>query len=276
MSTFIAGGKNLIQDNCPLIMGILNYTPDSFSDGGANFTPERALEKALEMEKQGADIIDLGAASTRPGGEVVSAEDELQRLEEALGALEGKLSVPLSVDTFRAPCAELALAKGAKIINDVSGSFNREIAAMCKESGAGYIVTHNPCGADTEAQYEDSVITAIRAFFVSVMEEACREAFPLASLCLDPGIGFGKSRENDAEILGNIRWLKMSPCALLTGASRKRITASGNEPEERDFATVAAHTAAIFDGTDIIRVHNVKAAASAMKVTLEIRRYLNG
>ncbi len=257
------------------IMGILNYTPDSFSDGGMYNTPEKALGHALEMQALGADIIDLGANSTRPNAQVLSADEEKKRLVPALEALKGKLSVPVSVDTFYPECALTALEYGALIINDVSGKFNREIAENAKKYGAGYIVTHNPCSAEQSAEYKDGVVQSVRSFFLSCIELAAECGLPLEQLCLDIGFGFGKSREDDIRLLSELEWLKFKDIALLAGASRKRfIGVYGKEENasKRDFGTVAAHTAAIAGGADIIRVHDVYSAVQGAGIADAVYR----
>lgn len=273
MDIFKAGEKLFPLGKKTYIMGILNVTPDSFSDGGEHFDTESAVEWAMAMEKDGADIIDIGAQSTRPGADRITAEEELSRLLPVLEALKGKLSVPVSVDTFFPECAEAAIKNGAVIINDVSGDFNESIAALCAEAGAGYIVTHAPCTADGEAVYPDGVIADIRKFFISCIEKAYKAGLPAEQLCLDPGIGFGKSRKDDLEILRNAEWLKVSPYALLCGVSRKRVTDVMSLPAaERDFSTAAADTALISGGADILRVHNVPAAVQTAAMADAIYR----
>ncbi len=259
--------KDLITGERTLVMGILNFTPDSFSDGGRYFCGESAAERAVQLQEQGADIIDLGANSTRPGAEILSEAEELSRLQMVLPGLKAGLSVPLSVDTFYPGTARFALENGADIINDVSGTFNAEIAALVKAHGAGLVVTHAPKSASVEQKYENGVITDVRAFFIETIKAAFEAGLSLTQLCLDPGIGFGKSRADDAEILRNLSWLKLNPCPLLVGASRKRITAVDSSlPEGRDFATSAANAAAVAGGADIIRVHNVEAGVQAARM----------
>ena len=272
---FRAGKYSLPLGKKTYVMGILNYTPDSFSDGGLYFDPEKALEKALEMEADGADIIDIGANSTRPDAQILSAEEELERLIPVLEKLGGKLHVPLSVDTFYPACAKAALERGADIINDVGGVFNKEIAALAKEYSAGYIVTHNPCGSAESAEYENGVVCGIRNFFVDAVSQAAECGLQRHQLCLDPGLGFGKTYEDNIEILRNIEWLKFKGVALLAAGSRKRFigTAAGvEESSQRDPGTVAAHTAAIAGGADIIRVHDVRSAVQGARMADAIYR----
>ena len=257
------------------VMGILNYTPDSFSDGGLYNTPEAALEHALLMQEQGADIIDIGANSTRPDAVILSAEEERARIAPVLEAVCKRLDVAVSADTFYPLCAKAALEAGVSIINDVSGVFNPEIAALCKEHGAGYIVMHNPCGSAQVAEYPDGVVNSVRSFFLDALTLAAQSGLDKSQLCLDAGIGFGKSYEDNLELLRDMQWLKFKGVALLAASSRKRFIgkASGVEDSaKRDSGTVAAHTAAIAGGADIIRVHNVFAAVQGARVADAIYR----
>lgn len=271
MDIFAAKDKIFLLEKRTYVMGIVNVTPDSFSDGGQYFDAEKAVAHALQLEAEGADIIDIGAQSTRPGAAPITAREELERLAPVLTALQGKLHTPISIDTYFPAVAAEALALGAAVINDVSGNFNREIAEAVKKHEGGYIVTHAPQNADTEVAYPDGVVAAVRAFFLEVMQQAYDCGLGLEHLCLDPGIGFGKSRKDDAALLRQMQWLKISPVALLCGASRKRITAfEGDSPADRDPATLVAHAAAVAGRADFIRVHNVKDArpAAAMADTL--------
>lgn len=272
---FRAGNFSLPLGGKTYVMGILNVTPDSFSDGGAYNTPEKALARALEMQGQGADIIDVGANSTRPGAEILSAQEELERLIPVLDAVSGRLDVPVSVDTFYPECVKAALERGVSIINDVSGEFNSEMAQLAKEFGAGYVVTHNPSSASHSEEYADGVVAHIRNFFINAIELSASAGLPREQLCLDVGFGFGKSVEDNLEILRNFQWMKFKGIALLAGASRKRFigAASGEENSAlRDAGTVAAHTAAIAGGADIIRAHDVFSAVQGARVADAIYR----
>lgn len=273
---FRAGNFTFPLGQKTYIMGILNYTPDSFSDGGKYNSPEKALNYAFELEKQGVDIIDLGANSTRPGANILDEKEELKRLKEVFGAIENKISAPISVDTFYLTCAEYALNHGAVIINDVSGTFNNEIAQLVKSHNGAYIVTHNPCGADSVGNYPKGVVFAVKEFFDKCINNAEKIGFDLDNLCLDMGLGFGKTNEENYELVRRVNELKYKSVALLAGASRKRMTnINGNTaPEERDIATGAIHSLCIMGGTDIIRVHNVPMAikyASAADAVCRIK-----
>lgn len=257
------------------IMGILNCTPDSFSDGGLYNTPQTAVERAVMMQEQGADIIDIGANSTRPDAIILSGEEEKERLMPILEAVRKEIHTAVSVDTFYPSCAKAALEAGADIINDISGVFNSEMASLAKEYGAGYVVMHNPCGAGVTAKYPKGVVTEIREFFLDALRLAGECGLPKSSLCLDPGLGFSKAGEDNLEILREAEWLKFKSVALLFAGSRKRFIGQASGVEDcrlRDPGTVAAHTAAIAGGADIIRVHDVAAAVQGARVADAIYR----
>jgi dihydropteroate synthase len=252
------------------IMGILNVTPDSFSDGGLYLEPGKAIERALEMQHQGADIIDIGAQSTRPGAQLLDAEDEIARLSPVLDALKDKLTIPVSVDTFYPQTAEFALKNQAAVINDVSGTVNPLLAELVKKYGAGWVIMHNAGGAQVvNTVYEGGVIKAVRGFFDKAFEQAVRLGVIKENLCFDAGIGFGKSHEDNLELLRHLNEVKIEGIALLTAASRKRVVgfATGEEhPEMRVEGTIAANTAAIAGGTDFIRVHDIPQALQGAKM----------
>lgn len=234
-----------------LIMGIVNVTPDSFSDGGDHFDVKDAVECALQLEAEGADIIDIGAQSTRPGHTPVRDTEEWSRLEPVLKALNGRLSVPVSVDTYYPLVAENALKYGADIINDVSGVISQEMAEIVKFHRAGWILMHN--GAGTPADIKD--------FFEKSVTECEKRGIDKSQLCLDMGIGFGKNYEENMYLLANVSRYKIDGYPLLLGTSRKRVIGQGSgqeNPKERTYGNIAADTAAILGGADIIRVHDVK------------------
>lgn len=234
-----------------LIMGIVNVTPDSFSDGGDNFVPEKAVQTALKMEKEGADIIDIGGQSTRPGHIPVSDKEEWSRLEPVLKELMGKISVPVSVDTYYPYVAEKAVKAGAAIINDVSGVISKDMAKVVKNSNAGWIIMHNG----------DGDIAEVKEFFEKAVKEAEELGIHKNQICLDMGIGFGKNRQQDMSLISNIPMYKLKEFPLLLGTSRKRVIKEGTgqeNPKMRIYGNIAADTAAIFGGVDIIRLHDVE------------------
>lgn len=234
-----------------LIMGIVNITPDSFSDGGDHFSAEDALKCAKQLEKEGADIIDLGAQSTRPGHVSVSAEEEWERLEPVLISLRKKTALPVSVDTYYTSVAEKALKTGADIINDVSGIISPEMAQIVKNCGCGWILMHNGAGSAED----------VRLFFEKSIKECEKLGIDKSQICLDMGIGFGKNYEENLNLLANVKEYKLVGYPLLLGTSRKRVIGQGSRqenPKERIYGNIAADTAAILGGADIVRIHDVK------------------
>lgn len=240
------------------IMGILNVTPDSFSDGGKWFKPEKAIAKAFEIEKNGADIIDIGAQSTRPGFKAVSAKEEWNRLEPVLSAIKRKIKIPISIDTFYKEVAEKSFEYGVDIINDITGCCENDMFDFLKNNNCGIIINHN---------FND---LNIKEFFESKLKEAKSYGINNDRICFDPGIGFNKNQNQDAFIIKNLKNFKIKDNALLVGISRKRVIGvnCGNPlPKDRVFGTIAANTLAIKNGANIIRVHDVKEAVQASQVT---------
>ena len=234
------------------IMGILNITPDSFSDGGQYNSAEAAVGAAIEMINQGADIIDVGGQSTRPGSTEIGPEEEWARIADVLGGLKEN-GILFSVDTYYPEVARKALAAGALMINDVSGRTTREMAEAVKEYSAAWVLMSR---AGTPEAVKDS-LNALAA-------EAMTLGVPKENICLDPGIGFGKGNEECIEIIKRTADIKPQGFAYLMAASRKRCVGyfSGIEKaDERDEATAQLHSIAIAGGADIIRVHNVALAA---------------
>jgi len=257
------------KKNVPLIMGIINITPDSFSDGGEFNSLSSALERLNKLYEDGADIIDIGACSTAPDNKIISVEEELKRLE-ILPELVKAAKVPLSIDTFRPEIANFALENGVSIINDESGIFNAEMAAVIKEYKAGWIVMHTGGKSSKEiAEYPDGVTESVLSFFYGMKKQAIAYGINEECLCFDCGIGFGKSRDDDIELLKNCNVLsKYSP--LLVGVSRKRVIAelTGREiPKDRVSGSVAAAVGCAYNGAGLLRVHDVKETVDALKVS---------
>ncbi|HOU09083.1 MAG TPA: dihydropteroate synthase [Clostridiales bacterium] len=273
---FQAGGFSLPLGKKTYVMGILNVTPDSFSDGGKYLDPEAAAQRAFEIQAEGADIIDIGACSTRPGAFALDPAEENARLLPVFKAIEGRLNIPVSIDTVHEQTARLALDYGACIINCVSGALNPALLALAAERGAGYVAMHNSGGADkTDTAFPDGVVAAVRSFFEKALAAAARAGLGPQRLCFDPGIGFGKSYTDNLCLIRCLREMKTGGCAILVGASRKRLigTASGEaKPENRLAGTIAAHTIAIAGGADIIRVHDVAQAVQAAKTADSVLR----
>ena len=248
-------------------MGIVNITPDSFSDGGTYFENDAAIFHALELIDEGADIIDLGAQSTRPGYVQISDKEEWERLESVLKKIRKKTDILISVDTFYPYVAEKALLNGADIINDVSGIINPKMADIIKKTGAGWVITHNGEGSCKE----------VSEFFKESANKCMEFGINENQLCFDMGIGFGKSYEQNLELIANICEYKLEGYPLLIGLSRKRVIgkASGQEnPKERLYGNIAAHTAAVFGGADIIRLHDIKNEKQGIKTAEEIKKWI--
>ncbi len=259
--------KKIEYGNKVLIMGIVNVTPDSFSDAGEHFSPENAVKYALELEKDGADIIDIGAQSTRPGYIPVSYTEEWERLEPVLSALNGKLTVPVSVDTYYPLVAENALKSGADIINDVSGIICHKMAETVKKRGAGWIITHNGPASPSD----------VKNFFKKSIDECVSLGIKKNQICLDMGIGFGKNYDENMTLLANVRKYKIDGYPLLLGTSRKRVIGQGSgqeNPKERIYGNIAADTAAVLGGVDIIRVHDVKNEKQGILMAQNMKGYV--
>jgi len=244
------------------VMGILNVTPDSFSDGGQFLDPADAVRRALTVENEGAHIVDIGAQSTRPGATPLAPEEEWARLSPVLDALKGTLTIPISVDTFEPLVAKNALANGAVILNDVSGSLTNDFPAIAAAHGAGLVMMARDAANPLD----------VRRYFETALTVADKAGLPMESLCLDIGIGFHQSREADYQILRALpRIIKGLPeVAVMCGASRKRLIAfaAGDCPADKRLGgTLALHTAAQLGGATVLRVHDVKEAVQAATVT---------
>ena len=255
----------------PLIMGILNLTPDSFYDGGRFLNPEVALEQAFRLVQDGADILDLGAESTRPGAQPVSDRDELKRLLPVLDALKGQIQIPISVDTTKSSVARQALEHGAQIINDVSGlRQDPNVASVVKDFGAGIVLMHRRGTPETMqlmTDYGDLVEDISRELLQSV---AIAESHGIHQhqIVLDPGIGFSKTTEQNLEILERLGEFKRLGRPILVGPSRKSFVGAITKaaPDKRLFGTVAASVLVFERGASILRVHDVWAVKEAILV----------
>jgi len=253
----------------PLVMGILNVTPDSFSDGGLFTAPEAAEAQAARLVAEGADILDLGGESTRPGHAPVSAEEEQARVLPVIRRLAGSIKVPISIDSYKAATAAAALAAGARIVNDVWGlQRDPDMARVAAAHGAPVIAMHNRETVDPALD----IMAEMKAFFARTIELALSAGVPESHIILDPGIGFGKTPAQNLQAIKRLAELKALGHPVLVGASRKstigRIT--GREPGERLAGSVAAHVMAIAHGADIIRVHDVAPHIDACRVTQAI------
>lgn len=260
-----ARGRRLDYAGRTLVMGILNVTPDSFSDGGRSAALDDALANAYRLMAEGADILDIGGESTRPGHTPVPAEEELRRVLPAVEALAG-LPVPLSVDTQKAVVAEAALKAGASIINDIWGLMgDPEMARVAAAHEAGVVAMHNRARVDPEVD----IVADILAFFEQSLERAARAGIRAERIALDPGIGFGKTFEQNLKALASLVQFGKLGFPILLGTSRKSLIGKVIEttPAERLPGTIASNVIGIIAGCAIIRVHDVAAHVQAARVT---------
>jgi dihydropteroate synthase len=260
--------RTLILGERTLVMGVLNITPDSFSDGGAYLDSEAAIARALQLEHDGADILDIGGESTRPGADSINTEEELRRILPVMEALRGKLRIPMSVDTRRADVAEAALAAGAEILNDVSGlRMDPRLGEVARRARAPLILMHMR-GTPQSMQrgpFARDVIRDVMAGLRDAVARARRAGLAKAQLLLDPGIGFGKKYEQNFEILARLPEFARLGCPIVIGTSRKaflgkalaRPGGPNAPPEERLLGTAATVTASVLGGAHIVRVHDV-------------------
>jgi dihydropteroate synthase len=251
-----------------LIMGVINASPDSFSDGGRFNDPDRAFARAIELEEAGADIIDVGAESTRPDSERISEETELHRLIPVLKRMRDKLSIPISVDTYKAGVAKAALEYGAEIINDPSGfTLDAHIAKTVAQFDAGFILNHMRGTPDMWAKQSPmkNVVSTIASDLAATISRVRQEGMDKSRIVIDPGIGFGKRKEENSEILGGLPRLADLDFPILVGPSRKSFLKQETE-DETEFASAAAVAACILGGAHIVRVHDVKAMRAAVQV----------
>lgn len=259
-----------------LIMGILNITPDSFSDGGKYDDPDRAFLRAVELEEQGADIIDVGAESTKPGATRISEAEELRRLIPVLKRLKGKLSIPISVDTYKSGVAEKAIEHGAEIINDPTGLLlDPQIARVATNHDTGLIINHMRGSPDTWAKLPPlkDLMRSIGIDLEAALHRAKQGGVQKHQIVVDPGIGFGKRKEQNAEIISNLRLLRQFDLPVMIGVSRKSFLKKDTE-EGTEFATGAAVACSILNGAHIVRVHDVVAMKSVVEVADAIRNSL--
>ncbi len=243
-----------------LIMGIINVTPDSFSDGGRYADPDRAFARALELEDQGADIIDIGAESTRPGSARISEAEELRRLIPVLKRLRDKLTIPVSVDTYKSAVAEKALEFGVEIINDPSAlTFDPQLARVVAQHNAGLVLNHMRGTPETWAKLPPlpDIMGSIVHDLDACVHRATRSGVERSRIMIDPGLGFGKRKEQNSQILARLHQLARLEMPILIGPSRKSFLAVAGE-RETEFATAGAVAAAILGGAHIVRVHEVR------------------
>jgi dihydropteroate synthase len=254
-----------------LVMGVLNVTPDSFSDGGVRFDSSRAIEDGLRMLAEGADIIDVGGESTRPGAEGLSAAEEMKRVLPIIEPLVSRGAI-VSIDTYKAMVAREAIARGAVIVNDISGFlFDPDLPAVVAETGAAVVLMHNRERSREmyRAAVYDDVVAEVTHELSLAIDRAASAGVPRQSIIVDPGLGFSKRAEHSYAILGSLETLRQLDRPILCGASRKSfLTAAigAKEPLQREWATAAAVTASVLLGAHIVRVHQVAEMIDVVKV----------
>jgi dihydropteroate synthase len=272
-----AGSHTLHFDSRPLIMGVLNVTPDSFSDGGAYATKQQAVQRAKDMHAEGADVIDIGAESSRPGSHSVGEAEELRRLLPVLEEVRAAVPIPISVDTTKAAVARQAIQRGASIINDISAlGHDPDMAALIADSGAGIVLMHmqgTPETMQRNPTYRD-VSAEVSAFLQQRAAYAVTQGIKPTQIMLDPGIGFGKLGEHNLQLLAELDMLTTLGYPILVGVSRKEfIGRLVNQPvHERVYGTAGAVAAAILKGVHMIRVHDVRAMREVALVAAAIAK----
>ncbi len=278
----LPNGATLVLGERTLVMGVLNVTPDSFADGGRFVDPGRAVDAALKMEQAGADIVDIGGESTRPGAEAVDAAEERRRIEPVFEQLAGRIRIPLSIDTYKAEVAEAALDRGALIVNDVSAlRYDSGLAHVVARRGAAVVLMHNR-GRSRE-MYREAGYTDVAREVAEELRE--RMAFAEAAgiererVLVDPGIGFAKRAEHSLALLAGLRELETLDRPLLVGPSRKSFLKAAigeRSADERDWGTAAAVTAAVMLGAHVVRVHAVAEMVDVVRTADAIRDRISG
>ncbi len=262
-----------------LIMGILNVTPDSFYDGGRNFNRNKAIEKAYELQKDGADIIDIGGESTRPGAEPVSLAEEIDRVCPVIQAVAKNTEIPISVDTYKSQVAEEALKLGASIVNDISGlNFDENMAGIASRYESYIILMHikgTPKNMQANPHY-DNLPEEIYSYLEKSKNKAVASGIAEKKIIIDPGIGFGKTLDDNYRIINNIKFFKKMGYPLLIGLSRKSLISKlYDKAYDGLFATIALNSISALFGADIVRVHDVKEHYLAFKSIEKLRNCNN-
>jgi len=274
--------RQLILGERTLVMGVLNVTPDSFSDGGKFLDFEKAIARALEIESQGADILDIGGESSRPNAEPVGLEEELDRVLPVIKALKGKLKIPISIDTYKAEVARRALLSGAELVNDISAlRFDENMAKVVAESKAAICLMHMRGNPKTMQQLSASndIWQEIEQDLSFAIDQACTSGINSQQIILDPGIGFGKTLSDNLRILASTSRLAKFDLPILIGTSRKSFIGRvlNNLETDRLMGTAASVTAAILQGAHIVRVHDSSQIVEVAKISdaiLEPHKYL--
>ena len=273
---WLARGRRIHLGARPLIMGIVNVTPDSFSDGGRFLDPEKALSHAMNLVEQGADLLDVGAESTRPGARPVDAKEELKRLIPLITNLAKRIAIPISVDTMKARVAQAAIDAGASIVNDVTAlRFDPEMASVVARTEVGVVLMHMQGMPETmqqTPQYED-VVQEVCAFFKARFAAAEQAGITKSQIVLDPGIGFGKLQEHNVELLNRLSVFNVLNRPILVGVSRKAFLGKilDRPVQDRIWGTAAAVALAVDRGAAILRVHDVAEMLDVVKVAWALK-----
>lgn len=277
--TFRDHKLKLGENTC--IMGILNVTPDSFSDGGRFFKMAHAIDRAIQMVEEGANIIDIGGESTRPYSEEVSLEEELKRVVPVIERLAKEISVPISVDTYKADVARQALDAGASIVNDISAmEMDENMAKVVADAKVPVVVMHmlgTPKTMQDNPHYDDPVME-IRSYLESVIQKAEKNGIPRSMIIADPGIGFGKTMEHNFILLKHLKEFSALDVPILVGSSRKafirKTVSMGNDrdPHAIEIGTQATVSASILGGAHIVRVHDVASTVATVKIIDALKR----
>jgi dihydropteroate synthase len=278
MTLWEACGRVIVpgDDRAPRVMGVVNVTPDSFSDGGRLPTPDDASAHAARLVAEGADLLDVGGESSRPGSRPVTLDEELRRVVPAVEAIAGAVAVPVSVDTTKSDVAHLALKAGATVVNDITAlGADPRLKHVVAEAGAGVVLMHmrgSPETMQLDPRY-DSVVEEVYEFLARRAEAAEAAGIPRQRIALDPGIGFGKTFDHNLELLRNLGRFASLGCVVLVGTSRKGLlgTLTGRPVDQRATASVVSSLAAAVAGARVVRVHDVGPMADALKIWSALR-----
>ncbi len=270
MSLWRARGITFADGSRPRVMGIVNVTPDSFSDGGRSLAFDDAVANAERLVAEGADLLDIGGESSRPGADVVPVEEEISRVIPVIRALAARVAVPISVDTTKPEVARLALEAGAAILNDIRGLDDPDLLALAAESGAGVVLMHmqgTPRTMQVDPRYVD-VVREVRDDLARKVERAQAAGISLERIAVDPGIGFGKTFEHNLLLLKNLEAFATLGCMLLVGTSRKGFLGklAGRRTGDQTIPSVTSALAAASAGARVVRVHDVAATVEALRV----------
>jgi len=265
-------GRSVALGRRTVVVGVLNVTPDSFSDGGRNYDAARAIDRALEIEAEGADILEIGGESTRPGSAPISFDEELSRILPVFEGIGGRLGIPIAIDTYKAGIARMALDLGASIVNDISAlRFDSGLAQLAAREGVALVLMHmrgEPATMQQAAPSAD-IFEEIEGDLSAAIRKAVTEGVTRDRLIVDPGIGFGKTLDQNLEIIDRLDRLKRFDLPVMIGTSRKGFIGklTGRPSNERVFGTAATVAAAIMSGAHMVRVHDVKEMIDVVRVT---------